>query len=161
VGSRASFRVVSIISRHDGYELSTDPARVDVDRVHRWLSSDAYWAIGRPREVVQRAIAGSVVFGVYRLSDGEQVAFARTVTDEATFAWLCDVYVDRSARGHGIGTWMVTCVRDHLVATGVKRVLLATLDAHGVYEKVGFTPLAVPDRWMEFDRREATRDDTE
>jgi GNAT superfamily N-acetyltransferase len=151
---------VSIISRHDGYELSTDPARVDVDRVHRWLSSDAYWAIGRPREMVERAIAGSLVFGVYRSGDGEQVAFARTVTDEATFAWLCDVYVDRSARGTGLGTWLVSCVRDHLAATGVRRILLATLDAHGVYEKVGFTPIAEPDRWMEFDRRAATRDDT-
>ncbi|MCW6006587.1 GNAT family N-acetyltransferase [Micromonospora sp. CPCC 205371] len=151
---------MSIISRHAGYELSTDPARLDVDRVHRWLSSDAYWAIGRPRDVVERAIAGSLVFGVYRAGDGEQVAFARTVTDEATFAWLCDVYVDRSARGHGVGTWMVSCVRDHLEAAGVRRILLATLDAHGMYGKLGFTPLAVPDRWMEFDRREAIRDNT-
>lgn len=151
---------MSIIGRHDGYELSTDPSRIDVDRVHHWLSTDAYWALGRPRGVVERAIAGSLVFGVYRPGDGEQVAFARVVTDEATFAWLCDVYVDRVARGIGLGTWLVGCVRDHLTTAGVRRILLATLDAHGVYEKLGFAPLAAPDRWMEFDRREPTRDHT-
>ncbi|MEH1123738.1 GNAT family N-acetyltransferase [Micromonospora sp. CPCC 206061] len=151
---------MSIIGRRDGYELSTDPARLDVDRVHRWLSTDAYWALDRPRDVVERAVAGSLVFGVYRAGDGEQVAFARTVTDEATFAWLCDVYVDRSARGNGLGTWLVSCVRDHLAAAGVRRILLATLDAHGVYEKLGFTPIVEPGRWMELDRRPATRDNT-
>lgn len=135
------------------YELSTDPGRIDVDRVHDWLANDAYWALGRPREVIERAIAGSLVFGAYRCADGAQVAFARAITDRATFAWLCDVYVDRAARGNGLGTWLVSAVRDHLAALGVRRVLLATLDAHGVYTKLGWTPLADPERWMELDHR--------
>ncbi|WP_037670624.1 GNAT family N-acetyltransferase [Streptomyces griseus] len=132
----------------DGYEISTDPARVDVERVHRWLSTDAYWAIGRTREKQERAIAGSLNFGVYDTASGDQVAYARVVTDQATFAWLCDVYVDPSVRGKGIGTALVEAVRAHLLPYGLRRVLLATADAHGVYEKVGFRPLVEPDRWM-------------
>lgn len=132
----------------DGYELSTDPDRIDAERVHRWLSTDAYWAIGRPREKQDRAIAGSLNFGVYDSASGEQVAYARVVTDHATFAWLCDVYVERSVRGKGIGTALVAAVRDHLRPLGLRRVLLATHDAHAVYEQVGFRPLDRPDQWM-------------
>ncbi|MFZ3571658.1 GNAT family N-acetyltransferase [Streptomyces sp. BH097] len=132
----------------DGYAISTDPARIDADRVHAWLSEDAYWALGRPRDKQDKALAGSLNFGVYDTASGEQVAYARVVTDEATFAWLCDVYVDRSVRGKGIGKAMVTAVRDHLRPLGIRRVLLATEDAHGVYEEVGFKPLEQPERWM-------------
>ncbi|PBC65157.1 GNAT family N-acetyltransferase [Streptomyces sp. Tue6028] len=132
----------------EGYEISADTARIDVDRVHRWLSADAYWALGRPREKQDIAIAGSLNFGVYEEASGEQVAYARVVTDEATFAWLCDVYVAPSARGRGLGTALVAAVRDHLGPLGLRRVLLATHDAHGVYEKLGFTPLDRPDQWM-------------
>ncbi|MDX3518637.1 GNAT family N-acetyltransferase [Streptomyces scabiei] len=131
-----------------GYEMSDDPARLDVARVHHWLSTDAYWALGRPREKLESAIRGSLNFGVYAEGSGEQVAYARVVTDRATFAWLCDVYVDRSVRGKGLGTAMVAAVRDHLGPYGLRRVLLATHDAHGVYAKLGFQPLAEPDRWM-------------
>ncbi|MEU0057405.1 GNAT family N-acetyltransferase [Streptomyces sp. NPDC006334] len=131
-----------------GYELSTDPARVDAERVHRWLSTDAYWALGREREKQDRAIAGSLNFGVYDVASGEQVAYARVVTDRATFAWLCDVYVDPAVRGKGIGTSLVAAVRDHLRPYGLRRMLLATQDAHGVYEKVGFEALEDPGRWM-------------
>ncbi|MFV0137016.1 GNAT family N-acetyltransferase [Streptomyces sp. HMX87] len=132
----------------EGYEISTDPARVDAERVHRWLSTDAYWAIGRPRRQQDAAIAGSLNFGAYETASGEQVAYARVVTDRATFAWLCDVYVDPSVRGKGIGTALVGAVREHLRPYGVKRVLLATHDAHGVYQKLGFAPLEKPDQWM-------------
>ncbi|MFJ8930925.1 GNAT family N-acetyltransferase [Streptomyces sp. NPDC102364] len=132
----------------DGYAISTDPARIDTDRVHAWLSEDAYWALGRPRAQQDKALAGSLNFGVYDAASGEQVAYARVVTDEATFAWLCDVYVDRSVRGKGIGKAMVTAIRDHLEPLGIRRVLLATQDAHGVYEEVGFKPLEHPDQWM-------------
>ncbi|MEV1328307.1 GNAT family N-acetyltransferase [Micromonospora costi] len=140
------------LTRADGYLLTTDPAQLDLDRVHHWLSTDAYWALGRDRETVERAFAGSIPFGVYRPGDGRQVAVARVVTDRATFAWLCDVYVDRAERGHGIGTWLAGAVRDHLAELGVRRIVLATNDAHGVYAKVGFTPVH-PERWMELDRR--------
>ncbi|WP_443047113.1 GNAT family N-acetyltransferase [Streptomyces sp. NBC_00267] len=132
----------------EGYEISADTARIDVDRVHHWLSTDAYWAVGREREKQERAIAGSLNFGVYDTASGEQVAYARVVTDLADFAWLCDVYVDRSARGKGVGTALVAAVRDHLRPYRLRRILLATHDAHGVYEQVGFEALEKPDQWM-------------
>jgi len=132
----------------EGYEISVDPARIDVDRVHGWLSTDAYWAMGRSLEKQRCAIAGSLNFGVYEETSGEQVAYARVVTDEATFGWLCDVYVDPAVRGKGVGTALVAAVRGHLEPLGVRRVLLATLDAHGVYEKLGFKELERPDQWM-------------
>lgn len=140
------------VTRDDGFVISADPGRIDVDRVHHWLSTDTYWATGRPRELVERSIGNSRTYGVYR-SDGEQVAVARVVTDEATFAWLCDVYVDRAVRGRGLARWLVEAIRDDLEAVGVRRILLGTWDAHGVYEKVGFAPLDRPERWMEYDRR--------
>ncbi|MEU3851415.1 GNAT family N-acetyltransferase [Streptomyces sp. NPDC029554] len=132
----------------EGYEISTDRSRVDAERVHRWLSTDAYWALGRLREKQDRAIEGSLNFGVYDTVSGEQVAYARVVTDRATFAWLCDVYVDPSVRGKGVGTALVAAVREEVRSYGVRRVLLATHDAHGVYEKMGFAPLARPEHWM-------------
>ncbi|MFE6525089.1 GNAT family N-acetyltransferase [Streptomyces sp. NPDC057794] len=132
----------------EGYEISTDPSRLDAERVHRWLSTDAYWALGRPREKQDRAIAGSLNFGVYDTASGEQVAYARVVTDRATFAWLCDVYVDPSVRGKGVGSALVAAVREEVRSYGVRRVLLATNDAHGVYAKLGFEPLARPEHWM-------------
>ncbi|MFD5271164.1 GNAT family N-acetyltransferase [Streptomyces sp. NPDC058335] len=132
----------------EGYEISADTDRIDVPRVHHWLSSDAYWALGRERDKQERAIAGSLNFGVYETVSGEQVAYARVVTDLATFAWLCDVYVDPAVRGKGIGTSLVAAVRDHLRPHGLRRVLLATHDAHGVYEKIGFEALEKPERWM-------------
>ena len=132
----------------DGYEFSADPARVDVDRVHGWLSTDAYWAIGRPRDKHERAMAQSLNFGVYERASGEQVAYARVVTDQALFAWLADVYVDPSVRGKGVGTAFVGRIRDHLKPYGLRRILLATEDAHRVYEKLGFSALDRPDQWM-------------
>ncbi|TCB92800.1 GNAT family N-acetyltransferase [Micromonospora zingiberis] len=141
------------LTRDDGYTISTDPDRLDLDRVHHWLCTDAYWALGRDRETVTRAFAGSIGFGVYRPVDGRQVAVGRVITDQATFGYLCDVYVDRTERGRGLGTWLAGAVRDHLTTLGVRRILLATLDAHGVYQKIGFTPVTA-EQWMEFDRRD-------
>jgi GNAT superfamily N-acetyltransferase len=145
--------------RDDGYEIDTDPGRLDLARVHEWLSTDAYWALGRPLETVSRSVDGSLSFGVYAPVDGadgggELVGFARVVTDLATFAWLCDVYIARDVRGKGVGSWLVEIIRDRLLATGVTRILLATGDAHAVYAKLGFAPLPDPDRWMVFDTRE-------
>lgn len=136
-----------------GYELSADAARLDMPRIHHWLSTDAYWAMGRSREEQDRAIAGSLNFGVYAAASGEQVAYARVITDRATFAWLCDVYVDRAVRGKGFGSALVAGVRDHLEPYGLRRILLATADAHGVYEKVGFSPLDDPEKWMAWGRQ--------
>ncbi|KUJ69531.1 GCN5 family acetyltransferase [Streptomyces albus subsp. albus] len=136
-----------ITNREDGYELSTDPDRVDVDLVHHWLSTDAYWALGRSRETVERSIRGSLNFGVYG-ADGSQVAHARVVTDWATFAWLCDVYVAPGHRGRGLGAWVAGAVRDALAPHRLKRVLLSTLDAHAVYSKAGFVPAPNPGNFM-------------
>jgi len=137
----------------DGYEISTSHRRIDLDLVHRWLTTDAYWAAGRSRDTIARSLANSVVLGVYRATDGRQVALARVVTDHATFGWLCDVYVDPAERGRGLGTWLAETARDLLAEDGVLRMILATWDAHGVYAKAGFVPVARPDRWMEIDRR--------
>jgi GNAT superfamily N-acetyltransferase len=131
-----------------GYEFSADAARLDAARVHHWLSTDTYWALGRSREKQDRAIAGSLNFGLYEECSGMQVAYARVVTDHATFAWLCDVYVDRSVRGKGLGTALVAAARDHLQPLGLRRILLATHDAHGVYERLGFRRLDEPGKWM-------------
>ncbi|MFF7043595.1 GNAT family N-acetyltransferase [Streptomyces massasporeus] len=132
----------------EGYEITTDPGRVDRARVHHWLSTDAYWALGRSREKQDRAIEGSLNFGVHETVSGEQVAYARVITDRATFGWLCDVYVDPSVRGKGVGSALVAAVRDEMRQYGVRRVLLATHDAHGVYAKLGFAPLERPEHWM-------------
>ena len=142
--------------REDGLEISLDPGRVDVDLIHHWLSEDAYWALGRPRDVVVRSLEGSLVAGVYE-GPGEharQVALARVVTDNATFAWICDVYVDVDYRGSGVGSWLSAVLVEELVERrGILRLLLATRDAHPVYAKAGFEPLTGVWRWMEIDRR--------
>ena len=132
----------------EGYEISADPGRIDRERVHHWLSTDAYWALGRTREKQDRAIEGALNFGVYETVSGEQVAYARVITDRATFAWLCDVYVDPSVRGKSVGSALVAAVRDEMRQYGVRRVLLATHDAHGVYAKLGFAQLERPEDWM-------------
>lgn len=130
----------------DGYELRTTLAEMDLDRVHRWLSTDAYWALGRTRDNVETAARNSLNFGVFR--DGEQVAYTRVLTDHANFAWLCDVYVDRDHRGRGLGNRMVKAVVELLEPTGVQRIVLATRDAHDVYARAGFAPLPRPQDWM-------------
>ncbi|NGO80660.1 GNAT family N-acetyltransferase [Streptomyces sp. YC504] len=130
------------------YVISTDPSRLDPAKIHQWLSTDAYWALGRSREKQDQAIAGSLNFGVYDPVSGELVAYARVVTDRATFAWLCDVYVDRAVRGKGVGVALVAAVREELEPCGLRRILLATHDAHGVYAKQGFAPLEHPEHWM-------------
>ncbi|MCX5395964.1 GNAT family N-acetyltransferase [Streptomyces sp. NBC_00102] len=130
------------------YDISTDPARLDPARIHHWLSTDTYWALGRSRATQDAAIAASLNFGVYERGSGNQVGYARVVTDHVTFAWLCDVYVDPAARGRGLGVRLAEAVRDHLVPAGVRRILLSTGDAHGVYGKVGFHGLEQPGNWM-------------
>ncbi|MFN8465728.1 MAG: GNAT family N-acetyltransferase [Caldilineaceae bacterium] len=133
--------------RDDGYSISTDKQRLDVDYIHRWLSEQSYWAQGRSRETVEQSIANSLCFGLYR--GGKQVGFARVVTDLATFGWLCDVFVDESERGHALGKWLVQAVVSHPDLARIRRLLLATRDAHELYRKYGgFEVLASPERWM-------------
>ena len=135
----------------DDYEIDSDLARMDLDRVHHWLSTDAYWALGRTRETVEIAARHSLNFGVFT-GDGSHVACARVATDHATFAWLCDVYVAREHRGRGLGNRLSEAVLTRLRPMRLKRVLLATQDAHGVYTRVGFVPMPNPDTLMILDR---------
>ncbi len=138
-----------IVEEHrDGYTLSTDKTRLDVASIHSFLSERSYWAHGRSREVVERTIETSLCFGIYAQQD--LVAFARVVTDYATFGWVCDVFVLESHRGHGLGKWLIEAVVRHPELQGLKRLLLATRDAQGLYREYGeFAPLQAPERWME------------
>jgi GNAT superfamily N-acetyltransferase len=132
--------------KQDHLLVSTDPARLDVDAIHAFLTR-AYWCVGIPRETVARALRHSLCFGLY---DGcAQVGLARVVTDNATFAYLCDVYVLESHRGRGLGKWLIECVMAHTSALGLRRFNLATQDAHTLYARHGFKPLAHPEVWME------------
>jgi GNAT superfamily N-acetyltransferase len=133
--------------RLDGHWISDDSGLLQVDRLHRWLSQESYWAKGRPLRVTQQAIAGSINLGLYDAHD-VQIGFCRWVTDGATFAWLCDVFVTDAVRGHGLGTFLVETATTHPTVSGL-RMLLGTGDAHGLYAKFGFTPVQSPDRLME------------
>ena len=136
----------------DGYVLTTDKDRVDVGTVHRWLSEDAYWALGRPREVVEATIRACDVWSLIA-PGGEQVGFARAVTDGHTFGWVCDVYVDPAHRGRGLATWLAEAVVEDLRGQGLDRLVLATSSAHHVYERVGFVVPQRADKYMELDLR--------
>ena len=131
----------------DGYWASDERALIDLARVHDWISRQSYWAEGRPREAMARAIENSLVFGLYS-ADGKQVGFARFVTDYATFAWLCDVFVDAAHRDHGLGTFLVDTAVAHPDVRGVRQIL-ATEPGRGLYARFGYRPLAHPERWME------------
>ena len=129
------------------YAISTDRSRLDVERVHRFLSTEAYWSPGVERDVVERSIECSLPFGVYT-SEGEQVGFARVVTDYATFAWLADVYIESEHRGNGLGERLVAEVLEHPALQGLRRWFLATADAHELYRRHGFDELRDVKRFM-------------
>ncbi len=132
---------------HQGsYVVSTDKDRLDLAMVHGFLTT-AYWSPGIPRDLIERAIDHSVIFGLYEAH--RQIGFARVVTDRATFAYVCDVFVLETFRGRGLGTWLMEVVMAHPDLQGLRRWILATRDAHGLYRKVGFTELSQPDRLME------------
>jgi GNAT superfamily N-acetyltransferase len=137
----------------EGYVVSTDPARLDVERIHRFLST-AYWATGIPLDLVRRSIANSLPFGLYA-ADGQQAGFARAVTDRATYAYLGDVYVESAHRGHGLGKFLVGCVIAHPELQGLRRWALATADAHELYARYGFGPPANPDIHLFIERTPA------
>jgi 8-oxo-dGTP pyrophosphatase MutT (NUDIX family)/GNAT superfamily N-acetyltransferase len=127
--------------------LSFDKDRLQLDVIEDFISRRSYWAKGRPKDVLKRSIQHSICLGIYH--HGAQVAFARLVSDQATFAWLCDVFVDEALRGQGLGKWLVEAACRYADQQGIKRTLLATKDAHqlyGTYAK--FRPLASPDNWM-------------
>jgi GNAT superfamily N-acetyltransferase len=132
--------------RRGDYLISTDPDRLDLELVHRYLSEEAYWSPGVPRDVVDRSIEHSLNFGLFR--GDAQVGFARVVTDYATFGWLADVFVLEPHRRRELGKWLVATVLEHPELRGLRRWLLATKDAHGLYEPLGFRPTAGDPRFM-------------
>lgn len=131
------------------FTISTDPARVDVEAVRQFLAEESYWAKNAPRAIVERSIAGSLNFGIYHNSSGAMVGFARIITDYATFAYLTDVFVLSEWRGQGLSKWLIETIWSHPDLQGQRRWLLATADAHGLYEQYGFEVVKTPERWME------------
>lgn len=138
---------MTIERRHGEYTISADPALLDLDLIRQWLDEESYWARGRTRETVETSVANSLNFGAYTKS-GEMVGGARVVTDFATFAWLCDVFVVAAHRGTGLGKALVETVTQHPQLKHIKRFALATADAHDLYRQYGFNDLDHPDRWM-------------
>jgi len=138
--------------RRDGYVISTDRERLNPHLIHDYLSNRSYWAQGRPLAAVLKSIQHSLCFGVYQ--GAEQVGFARVVTDYATFAWLCDLFILESHRGQSLGKWLVECVVAHPELQTLRLFILATRDAHELYRRYGgFETLQEPQRWMVRSRR--------
>jgi GNAT superfamily N-acetyltransferase len=133
--------------RRGDYLISDDRGMLDLEMIHQYLSTQTYWAVGRPLEVVRRSIEGSLSFGLYR--ESRQVGFARVVTDYATFAWIADVFVLEPERGQGLSKWLMEVILSHHELQGFRRWVLATKDAHGLYKQFGFRELNRPERWME------------
>jgi GNAT superfamily N-acetyltransferase len=133
----------------DGYLISTAPERLDLDAIHAYLVR-SYWAEGIPKSIVERSLRGSLCFGLYKGS--AQVGFARVISDRATFAYLCDVYVLEEERGKGLAKWLLETLLEHPDLANLRRFVLATRDAHGLYARYGFTPLARPHIFMEIAR---------
>ena len=144
--------------RRGADEIATARGRLDVALIHGFLTA-SYWSPGIPRETVERAIAGSLNFGLYRDAEGSsmQIGYARVVTDASTFAYFADVFVLPDYRGIGLATWLMTVALGHPALAGLRRYLLATRDAHEIYARVGFAPLARPERFMEINRPDIYR----
>jgi GNAT superfamily N-acetyltransferase len=130
----------------ENFTISTDPARLDIDTICHFLKR-AYWASTRPRAKTERALQNSLVFGVYE--GDKQVGLARVVTDYSIFAYLCDVFIHEDYRAHGLGKWLIETVLEHPDLNDVRRWLLVTNDAHGLYRQYGFTTIEDPERWMQ------------
>lgn len=133
--------------KRDEFSISTDPKQLDITVIHKYLSTDSYWAQGRKVDTVKRSIENSLNFGLYKAE--QQIGFARVVTDYATFAWLADVFVLDTYRGRGLGKWLVEVILSHPDLQRFRRWVLATKDAHELYRQFGFIELKRPERWME------------
>ena len=130
-----------------GYEITTDKSLIDFEVVYNYLNDDSYWAQGIPKEKLKKAIENSMCFSV--LKEKEQVGFARVISDQATFAYICDVFILPNARGNGLSKWLMQTIMNHPDLQGLRRWSLATFDAHGLYKQFGFKEISRPDRWME------------
>ena len=132
---------------NEKFVISTHKGRLDIHFIHHYLSTQSYWSQYIPMDVVKKCIEGSICFGLY--IDAEQIGFARVVTDCASFAYLCDVFIDEKYRGRGLSKWLLEVILSHPDLQGLRRFLLATRDAHGLYEQYGFSLLNSPERWMQ------------
>ena len=130
----------------EGFSITTDRARLDVDAIYDYLSNHAYWARGRSRETVEQSISGSLCFGLFH--DERQVGFGRAITDYATFSYLCDVYVLEEYRGRGLGRWLIDTMMAHPALGPSMRLFLRTRDAQHLYRRVGFAPISNPESYM-------------
>jgi GNAT superfamily N-acetyltransferase len=150
--SNAKPLMAEVFERHrEGFTVSTDPARIDARAVHAYLSEESYWARGVPFDVVERSLQHSLCFGLYDADT--QIGLARVITDHATFAYLCDVYVATSHQGNGLGKWLMECVMEYPSLQRLRRFMLRTKDAHGLYRRYGFTETTEPERWLELVKR--------
>ncbi len=140
----------------EGYEISSDNARLDIDAIHAYLAR-SYWSPGIPRDTVARAAANSLCFGAYERAGGRQVGFTRVITDYATFAYLCDVYILEDHRGRGLSKAMMRAATGHPALAGARRVMLATRDAHGLYRQFGFGDVVRNTNLMEIVRPDIYR----
>ena len=131
----------------DNIEISTDPARLDLDAIFDFLSKQAYWSIGRPREIIEKSLKHSLCFGMYH--NNEQIGLARVVTDYATYAYLCDVFIRPDYRGNNLGKRLIEAVVEHPELSPLRRFMLITGDAHGLYEQYGFKVIEEPEKHME------------
>jgi GNAT superfamily N-acetyltransferase len=129
----------------DDFSISDDKTQIDVAYVHRFLTK-SYWAEDMPVDVVQQSINGSLCFATFYKK--QQVGFARVITDEATFAYLCDVFIDEDFRGKGLSKWLMEVILAYPTLQSLRRFMLATKDAHGLYQQHGFIPLTFTDKWM-------------
>lgn len=130
-----------------GYRVSSFREEMDFDVIHSYISN-TYWAEGIPKETFKKALDNSLCFGVFS-SEGKQVGFARMITDQATFAYLADVFIDEAHRGKGLSKWLMQEVHDHPSLQGLRRILLATRDAHSLYQQFGYTSLSSPATFMQ------------
>lgn len=128
------------------YTITSDQDDLDIELIHGFLSA-SYWAKGIPKAVVKKAIENSLAFGVYH--EDAQIGFGRVITDRATFAYLADVFILSECRGRGLGKWLISCILAHPELQGLRRWLLATSDAHGLYRQMGFVPAIKPENIME------------
>lgn len=130
----------------DNYSISTDKTKLDIKIIHQFLSN-SYWSKGITEVVIKKSIKNCLTFGLYK--NDKQIGFAKMITDRATFAYLADVFVIEEHQGKGLGKWFIQCMLSHPDLQGLRRIMLATKDAHALYEQFGFKSLATPDRYME------------
>ncbi|RZA00649.1 MAG: N-acetyltransferase [Sphingobacteriaceae bacterium] len=139
--------MANISTSKNGYSISTDKTKLNVNAIHQFLSTKAYWSLNIPKQTVATAIKNSLCFGIYK--GEEQVGFARIITDYATIAYLGDVYILETERGNGLSKWLMETIMSHADLQGLRRWILLTGDAHELYRKFGWTDIADPTKWME------------